>query len=48
MLEHCYMLGDGVMLWGGYKVPWNGGPWWEETEDFLIRRGVAPIKRLEE
>lgn len=48
VLEHAYMLGDGLMLWGGWRTPWDPGPWWRETEDFLIRRGVAPAKRLED
>jgi hypothetical protein len=48
MLELAYSLGDGVCLWGGYRVPWQEDvPWWVETKLFLDREGIAPKKRID-
>lgn len=48
MLETAYSLGDGVCLWGGYRIPWQEDmPWWTETKLFLDREGITPKKRID-
>lgn len=35
-LELCAELAAGVVLWGGWKEPWNdNAPWWQETLAFM-------------
>lgn len=35
-LDLCREYADGVVIWGGYKKPWDPhAPWWLETQAFL-------------
>jgi len=53
ILETCYQLLDGVILWGGYdlvnqippkSVPWDEqAAWWQQTKDFIIKYNLEPL-----
>lgn len=35
-LETVGSLADGLVIWGGYKLPWDeAAPWWQVTKEFL-------------
>jgi hypothetical protein len=35
-LELCREYADGVVVWGGFKKPWDkNAPWWLETQEFM-------------
>jgi hypothetical protein len=38
-LDTCLALNvDGIVLWGGFKIPWDPqAPWWLETLSFMAR-----------
>lgn len=38
-LEVCRAQADGIVLWGGYRTPWDDGhPWWSETAKFCLQQ----------
>jgi sugar phosphate isomerase/epimerase len=41
-LDLCAEMADGVVLWGGWKQPWDEhAAWWQETLAFLRNRGAT-------
>jgi len=52
MLEICYELADGAIIWGGYdlskpgyvQLPWNDtAPWWTATQAFIQAHTIQRV-----
>lgn len=43
-LKTCFDAADGIVIWGGFQIPWNpAAAWWQETLNFMAANNLRPV-----